>query len=335
MLFLDRVRQGDTPMAASGSVSELLPVMGHKEPHILYFDDFLGQSDISDRPLMRNEDRDLIRLIRGIKGTPHRLLLTTREYILKDALQVYERLERAEREGLLAPLALDASRFTRLDKARILLNHVWHTHDGQTHVRTLLTDRAWKQIVDHRNYNPRLLRVTIEAAEAGRTTKPLVDALLEALENPHLVWDAMWRRHLDEAERCVLRAALSLPRIFQQEALRTAWEAMCAAHDCPASTTRFREALDLLHGLFLQDFANGDGTGMLLRFANPSVGDFLRNVLMDDAGERIRWIRAAQYIEQILGLVRDRRAFLRRGPRSMVTRWRGRTPPTRRTAGLY
>jgi len=314
MLLLDRVRQGDIPEAASGSVSELLGVMGRREPHILIFDDFLGQSDISDRTLLRNEDGDLIRLIRTIKGTPHRLLLTTREYILKDALQVYERLERAEREGLLTPLVLDASRFTRLDKARILLNHVWHTQRGQAHVRALLADRAWKQIVDHRNYNPRIVRVTIEAAEAGRTTKPLVDALVESLQNPHIVWDAMWRRHLDEAERCVLRAALSLPRIFQQEVLREAWEAMCAAHDCAAGTTRFREALDLLHGLFLQDFPNEDGSGMLLRFANPSVGDFLRALLMDDPGERIRWIRAARYIEQLISIATYRRAFLRRGP---------------------
>ena len=79
-------------LSISRDISDAYSVPLHNSPRIYLYDDFLGRTSITEK-LEKNEDHRLVSLIERIKDSPReRLILTTREYILHQAQNVYERL---------------------------------------------------------------------------------------------------------------------------------------------------------------------------------------------------------------------------------------------------
>jgi hypothetical protein len=93
MLLYAHLEQGYQPVVIQGDVVEgkrfFRPVK-----QIFYYDDFLGQTFLGDRKeyLGRNEDAAIVDFAEMIQRSEHgRFILTTREHILRNALQISER----------------------------------------------------------------------------------------------------------------------------------------------------------------------------------------------------------------------------------------------------
>jgi hypothetical protein len=85
-----------------------------------------------------------------------RFVLSTREYILRQAHRVSDLLEREESDVHRFLLRLED--YTRQERARILYNHVFFSPQVDATARqALLRNRTYLRIVDHQNYNPRLI----------------------------------------------------------------------------------------------------------------------------------------------------------------------------------
>jgi hypothetical protein len=53
---------------------------------------------------------------------------------------------------------LELSACSRFDRARIFYNHIWHCGQLQEPARrALCADKAYLKVLDHPNYNPRLI----------------------------------------------------------------------------------------------------------------------------------------------------------------------------------
>jgi hypothetical protein len=90
------------------------------------YDDFLGQIFLKDRSeyLGRNQDAALVDFIEMVQQSPSaKFILTTREHILRSALQVSERL--AQSVLLQHRCVLELRDYSYGDKARILYNHLY------------------------------------------------------------------------------------------------------------------------------------------------------------------------------------------------------------------
>ena len=82
----------------TGNINEAFNTVSFGKKQVFYYDDFLGQTNLREK-FGKNEEQDLLSFLRSVnKSEGTRFLLTTREHILNDALQTYEKLARAENE---------------------------------------------------------------------------------------------------------------------------------------------------------------------------------------------------------------------------------------------
>lgn len=156
LLAADAVLDRYEPIEVSNDVEEAWAVHDPEQRQIFLYDDFLGRTALHDR-FAKNEDRRLIDFMAKAGGGSRTLfVLTTREYILRQASQFYERLAQADIAG--RRFLLELKDYTRLERARILYNHLLFSpsvdDDG---LRSLLESDGYLAIIDHPNYNPRLI----------------------------------------------------------------------------------------------------------------------------------------------------------------------------------
>ncbi|ANM11357.1 MULTISPECIES: restriction endonuclease [unclassified Rhizobium] len=167
------------------------------------FDDFLGKIRLDPASLSR-DDGKIARFISHIqRDKKKRFVLTTRAYILEAARAISEALD--DRKIEMSEMVLNLSTYTRELKARILYNHLYHSDIDQESVQALLVGDTVRQIVDHRNYMPRIIQwMTDEIRQRGISPSEYPKAFLQTLENPDKIWDKAFRRHISQNARVLL-----------------------------------------------------------------------------------------------------------------------------------
>jgi hypothetical protein len=265
---------------------------------VFLFDDFLGKVALDHRALA-HKDSDLTRFIRRIGTSPNaRFILTTRAYIFEEARRVSEHL--ADPRLDMSKYILDVGVYTRRIKARILYNHLLIAGTPQAHIVALVESDEIAHIVDHKNYNPRIIEWMTDVAHVG-TLKPASypAAFIDALNNPGRLWDIAFRVHISKPCQHLLFALFfSSEYGVKIEDLRISYDALhphlCAKFGEPHDPKDFEEALRILEGGFISVIGNE------VRFVNPSLRDYLTSylgdpVLLRDFGAAARqagWARA-------------------------------------------
>lgn len=305
MLLLEYVREGFEPIGLKSSIDEGFDLYKAGDQQVFYFDDFLGQTDISERALGRNEDDRLVRFTEKIRASGKRLIMTTREYLLRDAQRKYEQIARARNEGSLAAIVLDLSRYSRLDRGRLLYNHVWDgSAANESYCKAFAAADAWKPIVDHSGFNPRIIRTAIARAVRRKEVPDSVPRRMKALlDNPAEVWQTAFDSQLLDAHRRVLRTLTMLSENATYDSLFS--EATARFHRTGVrgmSRDEYRAAMDVLEGDFIQLTRTGSGA-LAVRLANPSVRDFLLSDATADSMLLTEWLESAQTLRGLVSLL--------------------------------
>ncbi len=271
----------DWEFVAIRSLEDGFAVVSDKRKQIFFFDDFLGRIALDERALAAT-DSELVRFIRKISGSKNaRFILTTRAYLLEDACHLSEHL--ADRRIKINTFVLDVGIYTRQIRARILYNHLSVGGTPIAHVTALVGSGRAKQIVDHRNYNPRVVEwMTDNLAIQDVTPERYVDEFLAALENPYRLWDAAFKAHIAPRSRHLLIAMyFSSEYGVGVEELRRAFSPLhrrlCQEHRLSSDPKDFEDSLKILEGGFVTI------AGTQVRFVNPSLRDYLARYLNDDA----------------------------------------------------
>jgi len=246
---------------------------------IFLFDDFLGRVAL-DKQALAHKDSELARFIGRIRRSPNaRFILTTRGYIFEEARRVSEYLGDTRLD--VTKYVLDVGIYTRRIKARILYNHLLVADTPKEYVRALIEGNMLAAIIDHRNYNPRVIEAMTDIFRIS-DIKPIdyPDAFLEALKNPFQIWDTAFRTHIDDRCRHLL-----LTMFFGGEhgiligKLRSAFEslhsAMSVAYGMAYGPKDFEEALRILEGSFLSIERER------ISYLNPSLKDYISSYLHD------------------------------------------------------
>ena len=122
---------------------------------VFFFDDFLGQVALGKQALAdkgSSLERFMSRIQRSGKA---RFILTTRGYIFEEARGVSEGL--GDERLNVTKYVLDVGVYTRRIKAQILYNHLLASSIPQEYIRALIDGNNLVEIIDHKNYNPRLI----------------------------------------------------------------------------------------------------------------------------------------------------------------------------------
>ena len=156
MLCLEYMAEDFELIVISEDVREADDVYSTSRKQVFMYDDFLGRTDIREK-LGKNEDNRLVQFIKRVEhDSNHRFILTTREYILRDARQRYERLDTGDFDVLKCVLQME--NYSLLQKGLILYQHLFFAEDiDYQDIENLVRRRAYLDIVRHPNYTPRHL----------------------------------------------------------------------------------------------------------------------------------------------------------------------------------
>jgi DNA polymerase III delta prime subunit len=313
MLVADAIAEGYEPIEVSSDINEAWDVWDPDTQQIFVYDDFLGRTVLGE--LAKNEDSRLLSFMREVAHSGNTLLvLTTREYILQEALQTFEAFRRNGLDNMRFLLSL--SSYTRLERAKILHNHVWHSQLPMSAKEELSEDRGYRRIVEHRNFNPRVIEY-ITGLQPGHHLQlgdgeSWLDFATDALDHPTEIWRQAFERELGDTERHLLLCLVTMPDQAHIDDLRKAFDSWAQLAGLPAPPQRYESALKVVDDTFTASQLR-EGNELFISVSNPGLTDFLQQQLLAD-GQLVEFaLRSVTFVEQVQTIWR----LLDRAPASL------------------
>lgn len=242
---------------------------------VFFFDDFLGQIALDRAALSANDSAFMSFVSRVRKSTNSRFILTTRAYIYEEARSVSDIFGNNGLE--MSKLVLDVGVYTRGIRMRILYNHLSASSLSHDHLANLLTSVNLVKIVDHKNYNPRVIEwMTGDIRTRDIAPIDYFERFMSALENPEDLWRRAFTEHIPRKSQHLL-LCLYFSRPFGESIsfLRYCFTPvhlkLCGIYGVPHTPHDFEEALRILEGSFVNI------SKKVVSFINPSIRDYLHS----------------------------------------------------------
>ena len=259
-------------------IKEAFEIANEGDKRLIFFDDFLGQVRLST-DFIRYVDQLFHPFFQRVRTNKDiRFILTTRDYILHQAQKQSSRLDSPAVNA--SELKLNVGHYTRASRAQMLFNHMYFSDISIQERNALLEGDFFLKIIDHRNFNPRLIEYFTAADYVSVTGMPIRAAVEAVLDNPHELWEKPYRNHISEEARALMLALFFNEISPTLSALERAFGRMTSAMGLPFASAdvpaKFRSALKEIEGsvLAIQD--------RQVRFSNPGVRDFLERVVDED-----------------------------------------------------
>jgi len=301
MLSLHYVRLGYEIVKINGDISEATELNYVSHKRVIYYDDFLGQTALSEK-LNKNEDQKLIDFIHAIhKSKVSKLILTTREYILHQAQMLYEKLSREKFDA--ETYIIDLTKYNRLNRAQILYNHIYFSDMPAAFKNAILNGRNYLKIIDHHNYNPRIIDLLTQYSRV-QSVQPheYFRTFMSNLDNPLEIWRHAFEEQLSESSRNLLIVMASMPEHVFLEDLEEAFLSFhlkqAKEYQLKTSLNDFLHAMKELEGNFVTIEKSKDKT--IVRYHNPSIRDFLREYISSHEPVLRSLVQTAKYFDQYM-----------------------------------
>ena len=264
---------------------------------IFYFDDFIGATFLGERAsaFTKNEDRAILDFIEMVRASPNaKLVMTTREHILSQAVAASEKLKHA---GIIDDrCVLEIGDYSVGQRAEILYNHIHFSELPEKYRAALLHDRFYMEIVKHKKFNPRL----VEWLSSYRRVKLVPsehyqEFVRNLISNPVDIWRHAYERQISDAARSVLLALYTYNGKCVQALLERAFLALngqrAERYRFRTTPSDWRTALSELHGAFIRP-------GSQIEVIDPSVLDMLNAAVRQDVQNALDMIEGAIQFKQ-------------------------------------
>ena len=312
VLLTAYVSTGYQPIVISSDINEGYRAWNSKDRQVFHYDDFLGQITYGELHLDKNEETRIARFMSMVTRNKYkRFVLTTREYILSEALNRYDRFSPSQIAKHKSLVSL--SDYTQIIRAKILYNHLYFSDLSSEVKASLVPDKRYWDVIRHRNYDPRVISQVVDfAGVQDSSPRDFVSKMLATLDSPSEVWDRIFINLPSIAQR-FLMALASLPSEVLLDDVRAVVKKLCGRR---LELGEFRSALSLLEGTFISlRRANPDAhsSERIVEIRDASVLDYLWGRLQEDGDEVEFLLECAVFFEQCVVLynreTRTRGAF--------------------------
>jgi adenylate kinase family enzyme len=260
------------------SVSEAEAVYEADKKQLFYYDDFLGRTFLE--ALRAKQDSHVVRLISRVARDPSkRFILTSRTNILNQGAVLSDLL--ADGQVGRNTYELRVGHLKKMDRARILYNHIWHSRLDPLFVDELHKDRRYHAIIDHKNYNPRLIAFVLDDNKLiGLNVGEYWKHVVGTFNNPEGVWDHFFDSQLNQDDRDLVHIVVCNGGAIGESSLRRAFANLRSAENVPPTLIdhRFRIAVRHVIGAAVNRTIHGKSEPAYTLF-NPSVADFVQSRL--------------------------------------------------------
>lgn len=265
---------------------------------IFYFDDFIGATFLGERAssFTKNEDRAILDFIEMVRASPStRLVMTTREHILSQAVAASEKLK----HGRIIDdrCVLEIGDYSVGQRAEILYNHIHFSELPEEYRAALLHARFYMEIIKHKKFNPRLVEWLSSYRRVKSVTLERYQKFVRnLLSDPAEIWRHAYERQISDAARSLLLALYTYNGKCGQALLERAFLALNALrskrYGFGTSPSDWRSALSELHGAFIRP-------GSQIEVIDPSVLDMLNSTVRQDVQNALDMIEGAVRFEQV------------------------------------
>lgn len=272
------------------------------ERQVFLFDDFLGSTRFQQDG--KNFDSKLMKFIREIRRQKDKLfILTTREYILNDARNYYEKLKDDDID--MVKCVIDVGEYSDFVKGEILYNHLNDSGMSHEYIMAIKSDRNYIKLIRHPNFNPRIIESFVKQAPKETVAQGLYfKQVMGYFDHPDSVWEGAYDQLEQTAKDMILvLATMDAPVMYDD------WKRAC---------DKFYERTH--NGLYLDETAwnhcsrslsdcfiiiNDGRKGRYVTFHNPGIKDFIIRVISDNKDTQARLIQNAAFIEQLFSIFQD------------------------------
>ncbi len=281
-------------------ITEAISVLNPESKRVYYYDDFLGQSSIQEK-LNKNEEQSLLNFLESVKNSEStKFILTTREYILNQAKQTYEKLATSGFDVF--KCVVDLEKYTKINRAFILYNHVYFSDLPDDYKFALIRDEGYLRIIEHDNYNPRIIEwMTTLLDPQECTPDDYLELFIQNLDQPARIWSHAFEQQISNESRMLLLTLATLPNITLLEHLEEAFNAFykhqAKYYGFAINPNAFKESVRELEDTFIR--TNRIEDTFIIEFHNPSIRDYLNACLENNEQMVIGLAASAVYFDQI------------------------------------
>lgn len=293
VLVLEHWHKGWQVIQVSSDINEAWELIQPKRHQIFLYDDFLGETDVSERSA-KNEDSRIVRFMQHVShDQTKRLVMTTRSQVLRQATFRRDTLRRGSFS--VNECVVDVTEYGDLDKARILYNHLYFSRLERDVVRDFVLRRCYWQVINHPNFSPRIIEQIVRRRYTA--AEDLADALMQVLDRPVELWGTMFFTVLSEVARRIVLSLVTFGSSPGDDIVR-------AASIKDASPIDYTQALKALEGTFISIEKRTRGVGSSISYANPSIRDFVLATLDDEPDYAFRLIADASDLYQVRNVLK-------------------------------
>lgn len=276
-----------------------------RKKQVIFIDDFLG-SNLHDIYSPINSEKSILRFIDQIRGARNKyLIFTSRTTILKQANHFFESFRRENVEKI-SNYELKISNYSKLEKAKILYNHLFHFNLSDKYLSIFYEDRNHLKIINHKNYYPRLIEaLTNEINFQQSEFDTPQEFIFTNLENPSKIWESAFVNQLTREDQILLETiftfgARSTDKLIIEQAFEKRYSYELLKNSFTFDLNAFNHSIRKLMDGFIKSQLNLESGELFIYFINPSVTDFFMGHLKYNYSENFRIWSSAKYIEQFI-----------------------------------
>lgn len=272
-LLLHYVADGYQLLAIGDGIVEAEAAFRKGEKQIFYFDDFLGSNYLD--AISGSAGTQIGLFIKRVRADPNkRFVLTSRTTILNQG-KIYigalsdQNIQKDEFE-------ISLSSLSRLDKAKILYNHIWHSGLADDFKEEINKERRYRTVVGHNNFNPRIISYVTDIQRLDAISAPTYwSHVLGMLNNPADVWSHPFDAQHDDYGRALILLVAINGRMISQSELSEAYHRYIAQPGFSSMRGQRDFLTNLRHlcgSMLIRTISRGTET---LSLFNPSIRDFI------------------------------------------------------------
>lgn len=269
-----------------GSIANLKKSISEsgEEKELIILDDCLGQAYFK---MKENQENELITLIKYVSRH------INKKIIMNSRITIYN--EAKEHSNLFADFfddkeslikCIDMNNLSIENKGKIFFNHLYFKDVPREYYNNILKDKAYQRIVRHINYCPRIIEfVTKKKHYESVLPENYADYLLGCLDMPNEVWKEEYRFRIQQEDRLLLTTMFSLTdTIVKSDILKRAYyERIKNIPNLDITQNYYENSLKRMNGSMIKLVDKEDQ--VWVGAANPSVNDFLREILLKNSLE--------------------------------------------------
>lgn len=310
MLLLYYSNQGyQVRYVTNNNLSEIKRTISRdkSKKEIILLDDFLGQTALELNCNQPNELKSLIAVIKDSKNK--KLILNSRVTILNEATQRFTSFNEIILNNENKIYLIDLDKMSRLEKAQIFYNHIRTKKLDQKYIDQIKSDKNYYKIIDHRNYNPRIIDyVTQKSFNRNSISENYIQYILSRLNNPEDIWNNEFTTRINATDRILLRTIHSLTdQPINDDILKEAFNnRINNTQGVDITINQYKESMFRLNDSLIKTII--DKKTLKRSVLNPSVNDYLLSELTENINEQKAIIDNAIYYEQVIKAVKSKAA---------------------------